>query len=143
VVARSCRLNESAKQGNHLIEHLLVRMAQIDRDDETLRDCIARSGHNLDIAYRRTPPGCLLRSESERTLDDRARGPPRVATHLHGCWPRMTGNTFQGDIQPVSALNAGHHTNGGTGGLQYRALLDMRLEHGVKGSAPRGRNTAV
>ena len=119
-----------AKPRRHIVDHLLLWMAEIDGEHDLARNDVARI--RIDVAMadstdrkRRMRPGDFI---------DQLRDPRHAQTGVHALRHRggagMRLLAGEGDLKPVQPLPMGDDSDIDILVLEDRPLLDMKLEEG-------------
>jgi hypothetical protein len=117
----------------HALEHGFLRVTDVDGNRDCLGHCVACARLALCVADGAAAPGAACFCERKGPLDDPCRGAPWVAALLHRRGARVARDAGKHHVQPVEALYARHHADGGGLLFEDRALLDVRLEGRVDG----------
>ena len=116
----------------HHVEHGLLGMAEVDREEHLARDHVARVGPDLDQAHRAHGRRRVRQGDLVDALDHARGTQERVLAQVHGRGAGVGVLAGDGDLVPAHALHALDHADHLALGLEDRALLDVQLEQGAE-----------
>ncbi|MCY1431402.1 hypothetical protein D9M71_473690 [compost metagenome] len=129
--------DDGAEGGVHPIQDGLLGMAQVHRQHQAFRYCVARPWIDADVAEGDPRPGPVLLGQAVKAREDGGQPHEGIAAHAHGCRARVYRLPAQRQVVPADALYPGDHAQLQAFALENGPLLDVHLECGGQGRGPR------
>ena len=120
----------------HLVQHLLVGRADIDREHRLAGDHVARIGIDLDMADRADRVRLVVHRHLVHEFGHPCHAEAGIAALRHRRRAGMAVLAGQRHLQPPQPLPVGHDADVDPLVLEDRPLLDMQLEEGVDLARP-------